>query len=67
MPNFGINMSPGVFGSEWYRGILIRRCSENPLHFILGLTSNAFGIQFKYLFDGETTEVDPEFVKLIRE
>lgn len=66
-PNYAINLLPQTFGSLWYRGNLIKKCAEFPVHYMYGVTSSAFGIQLKYLLQGETTEADDGFIGSVRE
>nr|XP_039255822.1 uncharacterized protein LOC120332600 isoform X2 [Styela clava] len=66
MPNYAMNLSTETFGSEWYKGSMVRPCPELPIHFFIGMSSSAFGILLKYYLGGETTETDSSFIEDIR-
>lgn len=40
MAKYGTFMSPGLFGSKFFMGSVVKQYEENPLHFLMGKTRN---------------------------
>jgi len=36
MAKYGTFMSPDLFGSKFFMGTVVKKYSENPLHFLMG-------------------------------
>jgi len=39
MAKYGTFMTPDLFGSKFFRGNVIKKHKENPLHFLMGMGS----------------------------
>uniref|UniRef100_A0A8C2D2R0 Phospholipase A2 n=2 Tax=Cyprinus carpio TaxID=7962 RepID=A0A8C2D2R0_CYPCA len=46
MAKYGTFMSPGLFGSKFFMGSVVKQYEENPLHFLMGVWGSAFSILF---------------------
>uniref|UniRef100_A0A672NKQ6 Phospholipase A2 n=1 Tax=Sinocyclocheilus grahami TaxID=75366 RepID=A0A672NKQ6_SINGR len=46
MAKYGTFMSPGLFGSKFFMGNVVKQYEENPLHFLMGVWGSAFSILF---------------------
>ncbi|KFQ16265.1 Cytosolic phospholipase A2, partial [Leptosomus discolor] len=46
MAKYGTFMSPDLFGSKFFMGTVVKKYSENPLHFLMGVWGSAFSILF---------------------
>uniref|UniRef100_A0A673K768 Phospholipase A2 n=1 Tax=Sinocyclocheilus rhinocerous TaxID=307959 RepID=A0A673K768_9TELE len=44
MAKYGTFMSPDIFGSKFFRGNVVKKHEENPLHFLMGVWGSAFSI-----------------------
>ncbi|NP_001080867.1 cytosolic phospholipase A2 isoform X1 [Xenopus laevis] len=44
MAKYGTFMPPGLFGSKFFMGTVIKKYEENPLHFFMGVWGSAFSI-----------------------
>ncbi|KAK6195024.1 hypothetical protein SNE40_000542 [Patella caerulea] len=53
MPKYGTFMKPGLFGSKFFMGQLVKSFPEPPLHFLQGIWGSAFCIQFKRLLQDD--------------
>lgn len=36
MAKYGTFMTPDLFGSKFFMGTVVKKCEENPLHFLMG-------------------------------
>uniref|UniRef100_A0A4W3JVC3 Phospholipase A2 n=1 Tax=Callorhinchus milii TaxID=7868 RepID=A0A4W3JVC3_CALMI len=46
MAKYGTFMHPGLFGSKFFMGSVVKKYEENPLHFLMGVWGSAFSILF---------------------
>ncbi|KAK7889301.1 hypothetical protein WMY93_024861 [Mugilogobius chulae] len=46
MAKYGTFMTPDLFGSKFFMGTVVKKYSENPLHFLMGVWGSAFSILF---------------------
>ncbi|XP_055043160.2 cytosolic phospholipase A2 [Misgurnus anguillicaudatus] len=46
MAKYGTFMTPDLFGSKFFRGHVVKKHNENPLHFLMGVWGSAFSILF---------------------
>ncbi|KAA0719104.1 Cytosolic phospholipase A2 [Triplophysa tibetana] len=46
MAKYGTFMPPGLFGSKFFVGSVVKQYEENPLHFLMGVWGSAFSILF---------------------
>ncbi|XP_051724394.1 cytosolic phospholipase A2 isoform X2 [Ctenopharyngodon idella] len=46
MAKYGTFMPPGLFGSKFFMGSVVKQYEENPLHFLMGVWGSAFSILF---------------------
>ncbi|XP_006897259.1 PREDICTED: cytosolic phospholipase A2-like [Elephantulus edwardii] len=46
MAKYGTFMAPELFGSKFFMGSVVKKCEENPLHFLMGVWGSAFSILF---------------------
>ncbi|XP_051951832.1 cytosolic phospholipase A2 [Xyrauchen texanus] len=46
MAKYGTFMTSDLFGSKFFRGNVVKRYEENPLHFLMGVWGSAFSILF---------------------
>uniref|UniRef100_A0A671PC09 Phospholipase A2 n=1 Tax=Sinocyclocheilus anshuiensis TaxID=1608454 RepID=A0A671PC09_9TELE len=44
MAKYGTFMTPDLFGSKFFRGNVVKKHEENPLHFLMGVWGSAFSI-----------------------
>ncbi|XP_024247655.1 cytosolic phospholipase A2 isoform X1 [Oncorhynchus tshawytscha] len=69
MAKYGTFMSPGLFGSKFFMGSVVRQYEENPLHFLMGVWGSAFSILFNRVMGvkgttgGSTMEEELEQIK----
>ncbi|XP_030630583.1 cytosolic phospholipase A2 [Chanos chanos] len=69
MAKYGTFMDPGLFGSKFFMGSVIKQYEENPLHFLMGVWGSAFSILFnrvlgvKETTGGSTMEEELEQIK----
>ena len=55
MAKYGTFMSPDLFGSKFFMGTVVKKYSENPLHFLMGeyVTEGDFKIRLISAVHGE--------------
>ncbi|KAG1963724.1 cytosolic phospholipase A2 isoform X2 [Pimephales promelas] len=69
MAKYGTFMTPDLFGSKFFRGNVIKKHKENPLHFLMGVWGSAFSILFNRILGlndatkGSTMEEELEQIK----
>ncbi|XP_023662208.1 cytosolic phospholipase A2 [Paramormyrops kingsleyae] len=69
MAKYGTFMPPGLFGSKFFMGSVVKKYEENPLHFLMGVWGSAFSILFnrvlgvKETTGGSTMEEELEQIK----
>lgn len=51
MAKYGTFMPPGLFGSKFFMGSVVKQYEENPLHFLMGKTETA--LNFRPLNENE--------------
>lgn len=54
MAKYGTFMTPDLFGSKFFRGNVVKKHEENPLHFLMG-TESLFS-EFLLVVSGESRE-----------
>ncbi|NXH68946.1 PA24A phospholipase, partial [Hydrobates tethys] len=71
MAKYGTFMSPDLFGSKFFMGTVVKKYSENPLHFLMGVWGSAFSILFNRVLGvsnsqnkGPTMEEELENIRL---
>ncbi|NXK74146.1 PA24A phospholipase, partial [Amazona guildingii] len=71
MAKYGTFMSPDLFGSKFFMGTVVKKYSENPLHFLMGVWGSAFSILFNRVLgvsssqnEGPTMEEELESIRL---
>lgn len=47
MAKYGTFMSPDLFGSKFFMGTVVKKYSENPLHFLMGEYVAKYVVYFK--------------------
>ncbi|XP_056619991.1 cytosolic phospholipase A2 isoform X1 [Triplophysa dalaica] len=69
MAKYGTFMTPDLFGSKFFRGNVMKKYEENPLHFLMGVWGSAFSILFNRVLGmndvtkGSTMEEELEQIK----
>ncbi|KAL7887931.1 hypothetical protein AOLI_G00029050 [Acnodon oligacanthus] len=69
MAKYGTFMTPGLFGSKFFMGTVVKKYEENPLHFLMGVWGSAFSILFNRVLGvkdvpgGSTMEEELEQIK----
>ncbi|XP_067273850.1 cytosolic phospholipase A2 isoform X3 [Pseudorasbora parva] len=69
MAKYGTFMTPDLFGSKFFRGNVVKKHKENPLHFLMGVWGSAFSILFNRILgfndvtNGSTMEEELEQIK----
>uniref|UniRef100_A0A8C1V8N1 Phospholipase A2 n=1 Tax=Cyprinus carpio TaxID=7962 RepID=A0A8C1V8N1_CYPCA len=69
MAKYGTFMTPDLFGSKFFRGNVVKKHEENPLHFLMGVWGSAFSILinrilgFNDVTNGSTMEEELEQIK----
>ncbi|XP_034035489.1 cytosolic phospholipase A2-like [Thalassophryne amazonica] len=69
MAKYGTFMTPDLFGSKFFMGTVVKKCEENPLHFLMGVWGSAFSILFNRVLGvkdtagGSTMEEELEQIK----
>ncbi|CAM4689881.1 unnamed protein product [Leuciscus chuanchicus] len=69
MAKYGTFMTPDLFGSKFFRGNVVKKHKENPLHFLMGVWGSAFSILFNRILGlndatkGSTMEEELEQIK----
>lgn len=70
MAKYGTFMTPDLFGSKFFMGTVVRKYTENPLHFLMGVWGSAFSILFNRVLGvkdntagGSTMEEELEQIK----
>ncbi|KAK2884074.1 hypothetical protein Q8A67_017711 [Cirrhinus molitorella] len=69
MAKYGTFMAPDFFGSKFFRGNVVKKHEENPLHFLMGVWGSAFSILFNRIMgfndvnNGSTMEEELEQIK----
>ncbi|XP_051730658.1 cytosolic phospholipase A2 isoform X3 [Ctenopharyngodon idella] len=69
MAKYGTFMTPDLFGSKFFRGNVVKKHEENPLHFLMGVWGSAFSILFNRILGlndatkGSTMEEELEQIK----
>ncbi len=53
MAKYGTFMTPDIFGSKFFRGNVVKKHEENPLHFLMGTESSLFS-GFLLVLSGES-------------
>ncbi|NWH36924.1 PA24A phospholipase, partial [Chloropsis hardwickii] len=71
MAKYGTFMSPDLFGSKFFMGTVVKKHTENPLHFLMGVWGSAFSILFNRVLgvsnsqnNGPTMEEELENIRL---
>ncbi|NXU01629.1 PA24A phospholipase, partial [Buphagus erythrorhynchus] len=71
MAKYGTFMSPDLFGSKFFMGTVVKKYTENPLHFLMGVWGSAFSILFNRVLGvsnsqnkGPTMEEELENIRL---
>ncbi|XP_077188789.1 cytosolic phospholipase A2 isoform X2 [Paroedura picta] len=71
MAKYGTFMPPNLFGSKFFMGTEVKRYTENPLHFLMGIWGSAFAILFNRVLGvsnshnkGPTMEEELENIRL---
>ncbi|XP_048338418.1 cytosolic phospholipase A2 [Sphaerodactylus townsendi] len=71
MAKYGTFMPPNLFGSRFFMGTEVKRYTENPLHFLMGIWGSAFAILFNRVLGvsnsqnkGPTMEEELENIRL---
>ncbi|XP_051954449.1 cytosolic phospholipase A2-like isoform X2 [Xyrauchen texanus] len=66
---YGTFMTPDLFGSKFFRGHVVKKYEENPLHFLMGVWGSAFSILFNRILGfndvtkGSTMEEELDLIK----
>ena len=58
LPKYGTFMDSELFGSKFFMGKLVKKFTEQPLHFLQGIWGSAFCILFKRLLE-DNSRIDP--------
>uniref|UniRef100_A0A672R5C8 Phospholipase A2 n=1 Tax=Sinocyclocheilus grahami TaxID=75366 RepID=A0A672R5C8_SINGR len=59
MAKYGTFMTPDLFGSKFFRGNVVKKHEENPLHFLMGVWGSAFSI---LTMEEELEQIKPEHI-----
>ncbi|XP_053380561.1 cytosolic phospholipase A2-like [Mercenaria mercenaria] len=53
---YGTYMPPGMFGSKFFLGHLVKQCDESPLHFLQGIWGSAYCVLLNRFFGKNDNE-----------